>query len=906
MAAMSNGRVRRALEGDSSLLATRAFPLRDIEILSRAKGGDGRTVVAYAAVFRKPVPIVDSDGDYEEQIDDPAFDRSVADRSRKIGVFYHHGRTLQGTPSDRGSVPLGSPVEPPRADGTGLLTVSRYNKTQLADDVLESIRNGDITGQSFTGVFLQSDPDRGPYYPSRSGQRTLVTRKEIALIEYGPTPFPAYQDAAIVGVRNREMLMEGEDDQPERTTVTIHVDHPQARAVPEPPAAHERTGVPVHHTDVVDVPWDAGENTSRLPDIKGRPDAEKYLAVYAWYDASGPDPDHDDLPDTRGSWKLPHHMVAADGTPGAANINGVRAALARAGQLDPPLSAGDETAVKAHLQAHMDDWHKDHPADSGGGQRTGTVPAAPVQPGPPTHPVTKEATTPEGGAMSDRQMTVDERAARLGEIKNRFTEIDTQFSGGVLDEAARSEWTDLDKERKVHEAAIEDVSYRATYLAALAERNPAATVPGADQGAGYGQDSGSRSQTRSYGRAPALNKGRPENLYDVASARSEARSLDDLGRVYRERAKWSIDEATFPGAPEDDAAVKGRLERLIAKVDEPDTLARNMLLTGSPEYRSAFGKLLISQNPAMLGQAEQRALQQGTPASWSPGSYPVPYQLDPTVILTSSGAINALRTISRVEQIVGKEWQGVTSAGITVTRSNELAAASDGAPTLGQPGVAPTRVQAFVPFSIETEQDWNGLMAEIAMMLADAKDVEEATTFLTGAGTGDIPQGVMTGIAGTAQQVTTAGTAAVAPGDVYALEDAIPPRFIDQAVMLASKTGYNTIRQTFTQLASSAGDPWSRPSQGQPAELLGYSAYQNSNMAGVLTSGSQILVLGDFRHFIIVDRIGMSVELVPHVFATGASAGTPAMPQGERGIYALWRNSSQVLVPNAFRFLQTR
>jgi HK97 family phage major capsid protein len=487
-----------------------------------------------------------------------------------------------------------------------------------------------------------------------------------------------------------------------------------------------------------------------------------------------------------------------------------------------------------------------------------------------------------------------------------MAEIDLQYAGAALPDDARTEWDDLTSEMAAHTTAIRDSNSRAAYLQTIVASNPDATIPGADQGQGYdGQaPQGSRS-VRGF-RAPALNKGRPDNLYDVASARNDARSLEDLGRVYRERAKWAVEEATFPGAPDDDAAVKGQLERLLARVDDPDTLARNMLLTGSPEYRSAFGKLLVHQNPAMLNSAEQRALQMGTPASPQPGSYPVPFQLDPTVILTSNGVINALRTISRTEQIVGKEWLGVTSAGITVSRSNELAPATDGSPNLAQPGVAPTRVQAFVPFSIETEQDWNGLMAEVAVMLADAKDVEEASSFLTGAGTGSIPQGVLTGISGTAQQVLTAGTAAVAYGDVYAVEDALPPRFIDQAVMLASKTGYNTIRQTFNNLASSAGDPWSRPSQGQPAELLGYGAYQNSNMAGGLTSSSQILILGDFKKFLIVDRIGMSIELIPHVFSTTTNSANVAMPQGERGIYALWRNSSQVLVPNAFRYLQVR
>jgi hypothetical protein len=48
------------------------------------------------------------------------------------------------------------------------------------------------------------------------------------------------------------------------------------------------------------------------------------------------------------------------------------------------------------------------------------------------------------------------------------------------------------------------------------------------------------------------------------------------------------------------------------------------------------------------------------------------------------------------------------------------------------------------------------------------------------------------------------------------------------------------------------------------------------------------MVLGDFRYFIIVDRIGMDVELIPHLF------GASGRPLGQRGIYAIWRNNSAV------------
>ncbi len=176
----------------------RDWVLDDIEILSRGKGGDGRTVEAYATPFDVEQEIHDQNGDYIEVIDRTAFNRTLSHGIDKVGVYYHHAMTLHGTPSDLGSVPIGRPLQI-TPDGRGLRTVSRYNKSELADSVLEAIRNGDIRGQSFRGRIYRSDPQRVPR--SRGGKLPLVRRLELGLTEYGPTPTPYYEDAKITAVR---------------------------------------------------------------------------------------------------------------------------------------------------------------------------------------------------------------------------------------------------------------------------------------------------------------------------------------------------------------------------------------------------------------------------------------------------------------------------------------------------------------------------------------------------------------------------------------------------------------------------------------------------------------------------------------------------------------------------------
>lgn len=179
---------------------TRSFPLEDIKIRS---GGDGRTVEAYAAVFGQEVPISDQDGRYLERIDPAAFNKTIADKGNRFSVLYNHGMTIFGTPSDSGSMPIGVPLEV-QADSRGLRTLTRYNKTPLGEATLEAISSGSLTAQSFAGTFVRSDKMKpsGGFRANSAGELSLVTRQEINLREYGPTPFPAYSEAAIVGVRS--------------------------------------------------------------------------------------------------------------------------------------------------------------------------------------------------------------------------------------------------------------------------------------------------------------------------------------------------------------------------------------------------------------------------------------------------------------------------------------------------------------------------------------------------------------------------------------------------------------------------------------------------------------------------------------------------------------------------------
>lgn len=174
----------------------RAFALDDIAIRA---GGSGRTVVAYAAVFDAPYEVRDFEGHYIETIHRSAFNRWSASGEPAVCLFNHGMMTGTLQPSDRFGMPLGTPIEI-RSDARGLLTVTEYAKTPLADEVLELVRAGSIVSQSFRGPIVQSRQAG-----TRDGLR-VTERMQLGVRDYGPTAFPVAREAAIVGIRSEALL----------------------------------------------------------------------------------------------------------------------------------------------------------------------------------------------------------------------------------------------------------------------------------------------------------------------------------------------------------------------------------------------------------------------------------------------------------------------------------------------------------------------------------------------------------------------------------------------------------------------------------------------------------------------------------------------------------------------------
>jgi HK97 family phage major capsid protein len=86
---------------------------------------------------------------------------------------------------------------------------------------------------------------------------------------------------------------------------------------------------------------------------------------------------------------------------------------------------------------------------------------------------------------------------------------------------------------------------------------------------------------------------------------------------------------------------------------------------------------------------------------------------------------------------------------------------------------------------------------------------------------------------------------------------------------------------------------------GETPEINGIPARELSTMAATVEGGDLILAVGDFRYFLIADRLGMSVRFAEQF-------GENRRPTGQMGLLALWRNGSKVLSKKAFRVLKVK
>ena len=374
----------------------------------------------------------------------------------------------------------------------------------------------------------------------------------------------------------------------------------------------------------------------------------------------------------------------------------------------------------------------------------------------------------------------------------------------------------------------------------------------------------------------------------------------------RDAALRTLDRHVRTGALQPTAAET--VERLVGTGGT--WVSRWAAATGDDAYTRAFAKLFSGGEHGHLRwtpeeadayrrvetlRDEQRAL--GIGASGNGGGSMVPLTLDPAILLSGAGNTSSILQIARVETIATDSWNGVSSAGVTAEWRDELEESSDGTPTLTAPSVPVHRGSAFVPFSFEVEQDGLNFIAELQRLLTDAATDLSDTAYTTGSGVGE-PTGFVTALAAVPGSVVAPSSAeTLSAADVFKVQNALPPRFQANARWAANLAVLNTLRQ----METTNGALKFPALQDNPPSLLGRPVHEQSNMDGTYnpaaTASNYLLAYADWSQFLIVQRIGATLERVDHLL------GSNRRPNGTRGALLWWRTGSDFLVPNAGRLL---
>ena len=465
-------------------------------------------------------------------------------------------------------------------------------------------------------------------------------------------------------------------------------------------------------------------------------------------------------------------------------------------------------------------------------------------------------------------MKKDELRSQLTELRNRIVEL------SELDEITEEQNVELDAALAEHEA-------RKAELDAAEVRDARIT---AAREAVVERASGSD--------APQVMK---RTATDIDLARASRTEVRDAALAILDREGGHL-------AARNGDHVDGLLRTRNALTDGGQ-IAKRMVLTENDAYRTAFMKGVTQGSPSFTADEaraldEYRAMSEGTD---SEGGFGIPVLIDPSIVLTSGAGAAPVLDLARVVTITTDEWKGVSSAGVSWSYDGEGTEVSDDAPTLAQPTVPVYTARGFIPYSIEVGSDYPAFAAEMRRLLDQGYIDLVANGTINGTGSSQ-PTGIFTALdANTNVEVVVTTDGAFGAVDLLATWKSLPERYRANATWIMNTDVENEIR-TFAAGADSAYYTVDLSAGGigtlfgRPIRTTDYAP----EFTGT-TGAANILVVGDFSNFLVAQRAGMSVELIPHLFATGNNR-----PSGQRGWFAYARHGYDSINDLGFRLLQNQ
>jgi hypothetical protein len=217
--------------------------------------------------------------------------------------------------------------------------------------------------------------------------------------------------------------------------------------------------------------------------------------------------------------------------------------------------------------------------------------------------------------------SVAELNAYQTDVRQRLTELNTEHAGLPFPDEAREEFANLQSADKEIDDRKTELEARDRYINSLAERP------------------GNVERVEEPFKAPRTTS-RESDIYDLSTIRTSVSNPEAANREIRDRAMRANEIARY-WAAEDRSQAQERVEDLLDR-DDTGAVAKHILITGSPTYRSAWFKHFAGM-PLTNAEATALTSQRALSLTGSAGGFAVPFELDPTIIPTSNSSVNPFR-----------------------------------------------------------------------------------------------------------------------------------------------------------------------------------------------------------------------------------------------------------------------
>ena len=267
-----------------------------------------------------------------------------------------------------------------------------------------------------------------------------------------------------------------------------------------------------------------------------------------------------------------------------------------------------------------------------------------------------------------------------------------------------------------------------------------------------------------------------------------------------------------------------------------------------------------------------------------------------TLVRGRARVVTTVRDAIEWPRLEGSGDQYTSAVRVTWVEENPAnASVAETNPSFGMIRIPVHTVMARTDLSRNLLEDSaQNLLSMMSELFSESMAIDEDTQFISGTG-GGRPYGVLGDRSGAevvpvnGVAVTNSGHATLLTGDgLVDLTESIADQYKGNAVLAMKRS----VRQSIRKFKDGNGNYLWQPSyqQGQPGNLLGYTVVGSESLPAV-SANNHPVIFGDWKGYMIVDRVGMTV---------GRITDSTMMGTNKVAVFARRRLGGQVIEPWRF------